>query len=267
MASITPYMNLTKWDSLNDPFSHAQLAANIDFIDGHDHSEGKGKKIPGDGIEALAIRSFHLSDGVLSTEKIADSAVTAPKIATGAITSSQISSSAAIPDTKLASPPNGIYRTMFDNILVVTDGTASGTTYINQVAGVALASGGSSSVPTPVFYFDDADYAIAGKTTKLRLRVVANTNATASAVTTTVGLYPVTAVAGGADVESTTAGTVVSGSTVAFASPSASTRNQGNSGNFDVPADGYYTFGFTVSGTPTADSRVALTALLQVTHV
>lgn len=89
-----------------------------------------------------------------------------------------------------------------------------------------------------------ADFAGLG-TTKMRVSAIAITG-TAPAITITLGLYPVT----GGSTQSL--GTVVSGSTVAFASPGANSNTTGNSGDFTVPSDGVYALGFVVSGTPSA---------------
>lgn len=82
-----------------------------------------------------------------------------------------------------------------------------------------------------------------------------------------LGVYPITAAAGGSGVLSETIGTVVSGSTVAFTTPSASSQNQGNSGDFTVPADGYYAIGVVGSGTQASNSYLGLTAQLQTRTV
>jgi len=117
------------------------------------------------------------------------------------------------------------------------------------------------------FYFDDADYSVTSMTTKLRVRGQVLNNGTAwSTVTATFGLYPVT-VSGAAGDLTLTLGTVVTGSTVAIANPSANTVNQGNSGDFAVPADGYYGLGVVLSAAITANAASLLSAHLQVRHV
>lgn len=119
-----------------------------------------------------------------------------------------------------------------------------------------------------VFYFDPADFTAGSRTTKLRLRVALMTNATAPAATFTVGLYPVSAVAGGTFISLTaTLGTVVAGSSVTFTTPSASTRSQGNSGDFPAPAAGFYVLGVVLSATPAGPSSEAINATLQLRQV
>jgi hypothetical protein len=138
----------------------------------------------------------------------------------------------------------------------VLGGTGNADFWIGM-GGPAIASGASSAAstttyaPTPaVFQFTAADYAITGRTTKLRLRATVLNNATAPGRTATVGLYPVTAVGGGTDAASVTLGTVVSGSTIAFSSASmtANSRLQNVTADFDVPSDGLYVLGVNVAG-------------------
>lgn len=119
----------------------------------------------------------------------------------------------------------------------------------------------------PMIYFDDADAIATSLTQKLRVRFQVNTNATAwSSVTATAGLYPVT-FAGAADTLTPTLGTVVTGSTVAIANPSASTTNQGNSGDFTIPSDGQYCLGVVTSAALTNNAVALLTAQLQTRSV
>lgn len=171
-----------------------------------------------------------------------------------------------IEDANLASPPHGLYKTIF---------TVDGGLGLDAVAGTYLfqtgAAGAMSASPftsspitayNPLFYFDDADYTVANKTLKLRLRAQVAANATAPAINFTFGLYPIT-VAGGADAMTYTAGTVVPGSTAALTTPSASTITQGNSGDFAFPVDGAYAFAVVTSGTIANNSAVSCHAQLQ----
>jgi hypothetical protein len=82
-------------------------------------------------------------------------------------------------------------------------------------------------------------------------------------VTLTAGLFPVSSVTGSAGAISATMGAVTAGSTVAFASPSASTVNHGNSGDFTIPANGHYTLGLTLSGNPAVNSHISIAMQLQ----
>lgn len=52
---VLPNMGLVKWDSLNDAFSHEQLAANFQALDAHDHTPGKGVPIPYGGLAEQSV--------------------------------------------------------------------------------------------------------------------------------------------------------------------------------------------------------------------
>lgn len=176
--------------------------------------------------------------------------------------------SAKVTDTMLASPNNGAYKSVYRSGGFAT---SLGITTANVVFALGIltgiSSGGAGTAVPDQFYFATGDYTVAGLTQKLRVRAQCVTNATAPTVTITFGLYPITASAGASGQLTFTIGAVVSGSTVAFVTPSASTQNQNNSGDFTVPADGYYALGYVGSGTQAANSAVGLTAQLQTRNV
>lgn len=124
---------------------------------------------------------------------------------------------------------------------------------------------GQATTPT-VIYLDPTDYAVSGKTTRLRMRGQVLTNATSPAHTLTLGLSSITASAGASNVISPTFGTPVSGSTVSLVL-GASGRYQGNSGDFAVPAAGWYAVTAVASAAQAANSFSAVTAQLQVHHI
>lgn len=196
--------------------------------------------------------------------------IEAANLASNAVTTAKITD-ANVTDAKLASPNNSTYKTILTaNAWAGTDSPAA--TY--PLAGALLSANSDSGsdfavgpVLPPMIYFDDADYTVGSLTQKLRVRAQVNTNATAwSSVTATFGLYPVT-FAGSADALTVTLGTVVSGSTVAIANPSASTTNQGNSGDLTIPSDGQYCLGVVTSATLTNNAAALLTAQLQTRNV
>jgi hypothetical protein len=114
----------------------------------------------------------------------------------------------------------------------------------------------------PFLYLDNADYAISGRNTRLRLRGTVSSNATPPAITFTFGLYPVTA-SGAADTVIMTLGTVVASSTAAVASPAASETTAAVSSEFAVPSDGLYAFGVVTSAQLANNNSSYLTAELQ----
>lgn len=175
-----------------------------------------------------------------------------------------------VADTDLASPNNAVYKTLLVARGGLGSDTTAGTYHLtaggNDKHAVAVPVASLAASIPQVIYFDDADYTVSSKTQKLRVRAQILTNATQPTITFTFGLYPVT-VAGGADQITFTLGTVVPGSTVAFASPAASTASQNNSGDFTIPADGVYALGLVTSGTLTNNAVVIPSAQLQSRHV
>lgn len=75
MSVLTPYMGLTSWVASNDPYSHAQLSANWDAVDLHDHSAGKGKQVPTGGILDGAITAVKLAANAVSSASIIDGTI------------------------------------------------------------------------------------------------------------------------------------------------------------------------------------------------
>ncbi len=160
---------------------------------------------------------------------------------------------------------NSVYRSLGNWDARPLADQAAATYHFSQGVGTVADNGNhgvASSLWIPIIYIDDADF---GTSAKLRVRFQVLTNATAPGTQTfTGGLYPVSAVAGGTDLMTYDLGTVVVGSTVAIVNPSASTRNQGNSGDFAVPADGYYSPGFVQSNTLAANAATSVHMQLQV---
>lgn len=140
-------------------------------------------------------------------------------------------------------------------------------TYALGSSGLVASAAASSTQwgPNP-FYLDPADLAVVGRTLKYRLRGIVLCNATAPAINYTLGLYPAT-FAGGANSFTFTLGTVVSGSTVALATPSASAGAQGNSGDFTAPSAGFFAIGVVLSGTQAASSLAHVRGRLQARFV
>lgn len=153
---------------------------------------------------------------------------------------------------------------------ILTGGALTGantTIVLFTTGGSGYANGATtSSLALEGLYFDDADYAISSKTQKLRVRAQAIVNTVAPTVTYTVGLYPVSTIAGSGGTITYTAGTVVSGST---ATPSVTTSsvNQASSGDFTIPSDGFYALGVVASGSAAGTTLVTVNAQLQTRWV
>ena len=142
-------------------------------------------------------------------------------------------------------------------------------TYMLANGSAPILSGADSTTSSlPIFPFAKADYEVANKTQKLRLRVQIATNATKPTTKFTFGLYPVT-VAGGSGELKATLGTVVSGSTFEINEPAASTITSKETADFTIPADGAYSLGVVTGGelNPTPAVRVKVYMVLQTRNV
>lgn len=138
-----------------------------------------------------------------------------------------------------------------------TGGTATGT-YWNATGLAVVASGGTSNTFPDLFVFNSADWP---DLASMSLSVSLATNA-AQTATLTFGLYPAT-IGGATTSPSWTLGAVVSGSTVAFATPG-TTPVRNTSGDFALPADGAYVIGVVISTAAiAANTRVGWRAALR----
>lgn len=169
-----------------------------------------------------------------------------------------------VADTTLASPNNAVYR-LVQEVLADSGADIVAGKYFFSKAQFLIASA-TAGQTARYSNLVAADYSVAGLTTKLCVRASVAANTTQPTITFTVGLYPIT-VAGAADQNTFTLGTVVPGSTVAIASPAASTITVGTGTDFTFPADGAYALGVVTSGTLTNNNASALTARLQVRNV
>lgn len=175
-------------------------------------------------------------------------------------------------DSALASPNNSAYRTLLFAQSMYSFDAAAGTYFLcNQSSGLnpltsGSAIGNTNRLSPHYLYFDDADYSVANKTQKLRIRAQIACNATKAAIKFTFGMYPIT-VAGGTDELTITLGTVVSGSTVEINEPAASTVTSGTGSDFTIPSDGAFMLGVVTSGTLTNNSITLLSAHLQTRSV
>lgn len=164
-----------------------------------------------------------------------------------------------VSDSQLASPNNGVYKTILEGGGHIGAGVAAATFFF-QHTGVLGASTVATTAPAKIIRLEAADYAVSGLTTKLRIRLQAAPNTTDSTVTFTAGLYPV-ALSGSIVY---TLGTVVSGSQTGALNPSTAAFAENESTDVTIPSDDYYTIGILTSGTTAASSYTALTAQLQV---
>lgn len=119
------------------------------------------------------------------------------------------------------------------------------------------------------FVLDPAELAISGRTTKLRVRATLQCNTVPPGITFTFGLYTISAIGGASGSAPTvTLSGVVSGSTVAIATPGADSHQSAVSADFAVPGSPTsYALGVAFSGTSAAGANVAASAQLLARHV
>jgi hypothetical protein len=156
---------------------------------------------------------------------------------------------------------NSVYRTILDVCGGVAAAAAAGTRGFGHGALILAAT--LVTTPLDLIYLNPADYAVAGLTARLRVKAQLVCNAVAPTGTWTFGLHPVTAVAGAAGGVSYTIGAAVTGSTVAFTTPAASSMNQNASADMAFPAAGYYALGLVTSAAVATSSYVHASAFLQ----
>jgi hypothetical protein len=185
--------------------------------------------------------------------------------------------SGAVGGAKLASDVVGIYRTVHTAKGFLQNDAFAATYAVGNTAstfppgmiasGTGIGTATGEGHPPELFLLDDADYAVSGRTTKLRISAQVAANATSpGTITLTFGLYPVT-VAGGADTLTYSLGTVVTGSTAVATNPSASTITSAVGSDFNVPADGTYALGVVTSAALPNNCAVSVHAQLQLRHV
>lgn len=174
-------------------------------------------------------------------------------------------------ERRRGSSPNltAVYQTIFSvNGRQAVD-QAAATYLIPQGATLTASATNFAAGATwiPIFYFDDADYAVPDKTLNLRLRAQVAVNDTAAAINLTFGLYPVTSTTCAADQIEFTLGTVVASSTAAVNAPGALAISTAVSSAFTAPADGPYTIGVVTSGQLANNSQTVVQAQLQAVWV
>jgi hypothetical protein len=222
MANTTPKMSLRMWDQLNDPFSHDQLADNMLKIDFHDHTPGRGVQIP--------------------TEGIADGAITPIKAA-----SSLDPSPAYMAYKVIKSASGSIGASAAASIYAMSENSPAASTMVSD--------------RTAPFWFDPADYAISGRTVKLRLTWTIVNGANAPATTFTTGLSGPLTWSGGL---AGNFNTYIAGTGTTFTTPAAGTSTTTVLSDITAPAAGLYALGFTTSVAASASAATVIRAMIQL---
>lgn len=143
--------------------------------------------------------------------------------------------------------------------------TGAGTTYIlGSDSSTTVASPLSTAATlytVPIFRWEDAGYAVTGKTTNLTLDCSVLTNGTAPGVDITFALIPISTVGGAANALGFTYGTSLA--TTTFTTPAAN-QHAFSATTITEPADGPYVIGVAFANNQTANSMCAFTARVYV---
>lgn len=182
-----------------------------------------------------------------------------------------VNSAGWVDDARIASENNSAYKTIH-RMQAGWAGSSggAGATLIAKADGTMSFS---PAVPSPAqaFYLAAADYAVSGKTTKLRVRADMFLNGLRSGASTlTFGLYPITSVGstGAAFSDNFTVGSVVAGSAVTAVNPVASTTAAPvASADFALPTDGAYVVGVNVIGSGMTNTYCTFMGRVQVRNV
>ena len=249
-------MSLLVWNDASDSYNHTQQAENWAKVDQHDHTDGKGVLIGTNAIADAAITVDKLASGVFADTVIGDSDIATNMLADSSVTTAKIAG-ANVTDAKLASPNSGAYR----NVLSVASGLANTTPSTVRVFTISgglvpdnFSSIGPSGGPAAI-WVDPADYTVASKTSKFRLRAQVVTGVSTPTAVFTFSLYEVSPGAGNWQIDS------AAGSTIAITGSSTNTVHQDKTADFNIPSAGYYAIGISTNVTMTAP--VSLNAQLQ----
>jgi hypothetical protein len=239
----TPNMSLATWPTTSHLFDHTELSANWTKVDQHDHSSGKGIPIPAGGLAAGAVTSSALAANAVTTTAL---------------------NAAAVTDAKLASPNSGVYRPLIQ-VASGTTGPSPGTYVLANGSPVLSGASGGSTGSVPLFHWDATDYAVAGKTTYLRVTAVIGVNSIAATQTFAFGLYPLT-FGGSSGNVSYTLGTVVSSSVATIVNPTTNAITFANSADFQITSGSTFVLGVVITGSGVFGNTYNLSTRLTLHH-
>jgi hypothetical protein len=164
----------------------------------------------------------------------------------------QLSSAAPIPG-------NGLQDEMFVRRRLLAGGNVYASTFNSPL----IAADGSQPAQA-LHYYDPADFAIAGKTPKMRVEMLLFTNAVVPGVTFEVGYYPLSGLSGSGPTFTLGAAFITAG----FSGPSANTVNFTSSPEFDPPGSaGYYALATVHGGSLAANACVRMACQLWLRYV
>lgn len=198
------------------------------------------------------------TDSPNGPDQIEDLALAVEDKLDGNLDNSNLDGSAGITDANLASPNNGVYRT-----LLHAGGRITGDAGIVEGSYDGLLGWGGvvDFISPQVELFGSTDLVVAGKTAEVRIKAQVSTRTTAPTVTTTVSLVPV-AVIGGVFVPGTALGTTsAAGTTVANSLVTVTGIVTG------LTTNTFYALRAATGSAPAANSEIRVTADLQIRWV
>lgn len=173
----------------------------------------------------------------------------------------------SVADAMLASPNNGVYRSIAEATSYLELGAAAGTYLFTHgqfwPINTEIVPAGNHTFPFP--YLKLSDLEVPGKKLKLRVRATVATNATKPLQKFSAGLYQMTSAGNPNSMK--IGGSLVSESLAEVNQPAASSQVPGVSPDFAVGGDGAYLLGMVLSGTLTENAMVMVTAQLQARWV
>lgn len=159
----------------------------------------------------------------------------------------------------------GLYRIVAQATGSHIAARVAGTYALGQGDPLAI-SGTGTLYPLAVIRIDAADFpTINGVAPKLRVKVWLAVNDVAPTGNFTFGLHAISrpGTSGGAGLDIFTLAAALAGSTVAINTPAADALSTAASGDFALPADGYYVLGVVTTATVAASSHLHMGAVLQ----
>lgn len=233
-------MGLVKWESINDFFSHEQLAANFAALDEHNHTLGKGVQIPYGGLAEHAVGAENLREGVIY-------------------------------------PTSEVYRVLAEQTQGWTFATSgSGKWFGGKLPNSSNWAETNFPPQNGFCYILPSDYAVTGKTTKYNVHTTLITNETAPGITFTSGLYKINSSFGAANTINVTPSSIVTDSESVFTKPLANTIYESGtaggvvttvSSDFTVSSPGLYGIGINLSNVLASGAAVVTFATLRMHHV
>lgn len=245
-------MGLISWPAPSDTFSYAALSDNLDKLDRHDHSSGKG----------VAIGEAGLANNAVSTNKLQDVSVTTNKLVNEAVTLGKLNATVRADWEHTYSAWKRLNTGAYTFNAAGAAGTfllpGAGASTSGEGAGIGVS--GSTRTATNTVYLDPADFAAGPRTVGFRLRCFAWTGNTAPAATFTARLLSAATPTGTSSVSATNS--AVAGTDVVFTTPAANTMTT-SVGTAVALAAGYYVLACNLSAAMAASSSTLIVAHLE----